>query len=285
MTIDGRQITQELKEALKEDIKKYRGRLCLSIFKSDHTLAGQKFVNIKKKFAQDIGISFKEHEVSESADTEVLKKMIEDVSSKSNGIIVQLPLPSHFDRDKILDSIPYCLDVDVLSKESLKKFKDGTLPILPPVIGAVKEILDRSEVDVRGKKVVIIGKGMLVGAPAAVWFEREGASIEVVDSKTHDLAEKTHDADIIISGVGKPHMLAPDMLRQGVVLLDAGTSEMHGELTGDAHPSCADKCSIFTPVPGGIGPITVAILFKNLLTLSFKKCGRRTSTLKDLEER
>ncbi|MFQ5661898.1 MAG: tetrahydrofolate dehydrogenase/cyclohydrolase catalytic domain-containing protein [Candidatus Paceibacteria bacterium] len=268
MVIDGRKITEEIKEELKSDVKKHRGRLCLSIFKSDHTLAGQKFVNIKKKFAQDIGISFSEHEVPETADTETLKNMIKDTSEKSNGMIVQLPLPSHFDRDEILDSIPYCLDVDVLSKESLKKFKDGTLPILPPVVGAIKEILDRSGVDVRGKKVVVLGKGMLVGAPTAVWLKREGAHVEVLDSKTHNLEEKTHDADIIISGVGKPHMLAPDMLRQGVVLLDAGTSEMHGELAGDAHPSCAGKCSVFTPVPGGIGPITIAMLFRNLLTLA-----------------
>ena len=268
MIIDGRKITQELKETLKNDVKKHRGKLCLSIFESDHTLAGQKFVNIKKKFANDIGISFSEHEVPESADTEALKKMIEERATKSNGMIVQLPLPPHFGRDEILDSIPDCLDVDVLSKKSLEKFKNGTLPILPPVVGAIKEILDRSGVDVKGKKVVIIGKGMLVGAPSAVWFEREGSNVEIVDSKTHNLEEKTLSADIIVSGVGRPHMIAPDMLKQGVVLLDAGTSEMHGKLAGDAHPSCAEKCSVFTPVPGGIGPITVAVLFRNLLTLS-----------------
>lgn len=271
MIIDGRKITQELKEILRSDIKKHRKHLCISIFESDYTLAGQKFVNIKKKFADDIGISFNEYEVPGSADTEVLKKMIEDASSKSNGIIVQLPLPSHFNRDEVLSTIPYCLDVDVLSQESLEKFEDGTLPILPPVVGAIKEILDRSNISVKGKRVVIIGKGMLVGAPSAVWFEREGGSVEIVDSKTHNLEEKTRGADIIVSGAGRPHIIAPDMLRQGVVLLDAGTSEMHGKLAGDAHPSCADKCSVFTPVPGGIGPITVAVLFRNLLTLAARE--------------
>lgn len=268
MIIDGEKITQELKEALKDEIKKRGKDLCISIFESDHTLAGQKFVDIKKRFADDIGISFNEHEVPESADTASLKKMIEGASSKSDSIIVQLPLPSHFDRDEVLNAIPYCLDVDVLSQKSLQKFEDGTLPILPPVVGAIKEILDRSGIDVKGKKTVIIGKGMLVGAPSAVWFKREGGNVEILNSKTHNLEEKTHNADIVVSGVGKPHILAPDMLRQGVVLLDAGTSEMHGRLTGDAHPSCRDKCSVFTPVPGGIGPITVAILFRNLLTLS-----------------
>jgi|TARA_B100001971_G_scaffold203882_1_gene219384 methylenetetrahydrofolate dehydrogenase (NADP+)/methenyltetrahydrofolate cyclohydrolase len=268
MIVDGKKIEGEIKEALKDEIKKRKRHFCLSIFESDHTLAGQKFVNIKKRFAKDIGVSFNEYEFPESADTRVLKKMIKEVIPKSNGIIIQLPLPSHIERDKVLNSIPLYLDVDVLSKKSIKEFENGTLPILPPVVGAIKEILDRSSVDVRGKKVVIIGKGMLVGAPSAVWFKREGGNVEVVDSKTHNLEEKTHDADIIVSGVGKPHMLAPDMLRQGVVLLDAGTSEMHGKLAGDAHPSCAGKCSVFTPVPGGIGPITIAVLFKNLIELN-----------------
>lgn len=271
MTIDGRKITKELKEVLKKDIKKYRKELCISIFESDHTLAGEKFVNIKKKFADDIGVSFNKYEIPNSADTEFLKKMIEDVSYKSNGVIVQLPLHSHLDRDEVLNAIPYCLDIDVLSKESFQKFKDGTLPILPPVVGAIKEVLDRCGVDVRKKKVVIIGKGMLVGAPAAIWFEREGANVEIVDSKTPNLEDKTYSADIIVSGAGKPHIIAPDMIKDGVVLLDAGTSEIHGKLTGDAHPSCAGKCSVFTPVSGGIGPITVAMLFRNLLTLASRK--------------
>jgi methylenetetrahydrofolate dehydrogenase (NADP+) / methenyltetrahydrofolate cyclohydrolase len=268
MIIDGRKITQELKEVLKEEIKKRKKKLCISIFESDYTIAGQKFVNIKKKFAQDIGISFNEYKIPESANTKILKKMIEDASRGSDSIIVQLPLPSHFERDKVLSAIPYSVDVDVLSQKSIKKFKDGTLSILPPVVGAIKEILDRSGVNIKDKKVVIIGKGMLVGAPSAVWFEREGGIVEIIDSKTQCLAEKTRDADIIVSGMGRPHMLVSDMLRQGVVLLDAGTSEMYGKLAGDAHPSCASKCSVFTPVPDGIGPITVVALFRNLLILS-----------------
>jgi|TARA_Y100000310_G_scaffold313175_1_gene361201 methylenetetrahydrofolate dehydrogenase (NADP+)/methenyltetrahydrofolate cyclohydrolase len=268
MIVDGKKIEREIKEALKDEIKKRNRHFCLSIFESNHTLAGQKFVNIKKRFAKDIGVSFNEYEFPESADTRVLKKMIKEIIPKSNGIIIQLPLPPHIERDKVLNSIPFYLDVDVLSKKSIKEFEKGTLPIVPPVVGAIKEILNRSGVDVKGKKVVIIGKGMLVGIPAAIWFRKNGSSVQIVDSKTHNLEGKTHDADIIVSGVGKPHMIAPDMLRQGVVLLDAGTSEMHGELAGDAHPSCVPKCSIFTPVPGGIGPITIAVLFRNLLILS-----------------
>jgi methylenetetrahydrofolate dehydrogenase (NADP+) / methenyltetrahydrofolate cyclohydrolase len=257
-------------EILKNDVKKHHSKLYLSIFKSDHTFAGQKFVNIKKKFASDINVNVIEENISSEINKVELIGKIQNVATATNGIIIQLPLPSHFDRDIILDSIQECLDVDVLSKKSLEKFKDGTLQILPPVVGAIKEILDRSGVNIKSKKVVIIGKGMLVGEPSAIWFEREGGSVEIVDSKTHNLEEKTREADIIVSGAGRPYIIAPDMIKEGVVLLDAGTSEMHGKLAGDAHPSCADKCSVFTPVPGGIGPITVAVLFRNLLTLSKK---------------
>ena len=115
---------------------------------------------------------------------------------------------------------------------------------------------------------MVVGKGFLVGAPVAAWLTGQGADVSVLTSKSGDLAATLGNADIIISGAGSPHLIKPEMLKQGVVLIDAGTSESDGILAGDADPACADTCSLFTPVPGGVGPLAVACLFENAVTLA-----------------
>ena len=144
-------------------------------------------------------------------------------------------------------------------------FKDGKFDIMPPVVGAIAEILKRESVSVKDKNVVVIGKGALVGEPAAVWFKQQGARVVVLDRKTKNISMVTKDADIIVSGAGVPSLITADMLSDGVIFFDAGTSESGGVLKGDASPECALKCSIFTPVPGGIGPITIAVLLRNVV--------------------
>ena len=190
------------------------------------------------------------------------------VASGEGSIIVQLPLPPHIDTERVLNVVPPERDPDVLSEKSIALFEKDTSAILPPVLGAIKEILLRSGVFVGNKKVVIVGRGKLVGAPAAVWFKRHGSNVALLGRDTADLKPHTAEADIIVLGVGSPGLLRPDMIKPEAVILDAGTSEEGGKLLGDADSACAEKAGVFTPVPGGIGPITVAILFQNLLTLS-----------------
>ncbi len=190
----------------------------------------------------------------------------------TDAILVQLPLPSNIDMKAVCDSIPIEKDADVLSTAAREKFEKGDADaLLPPVAGAIREIFAFGKVEVTGKKAVVIGDGWLVGKPAATWLAQQGAEVEVVNSKTVDLAAALRAADIIVSGAGDAHIIKPEMLKDGVVLIDAGTSESSGVLAGDADPACAAKCPVFTPVPGGVGPIAVACLFDNAVTLAERK--------------
>jgi methylenetetrahydrofolate dehydrogenase (NADP+)/methenyltetrahydrofolate cyclohydrolase len=172
--------------------------------------------------------------------------------------VVQLPLPKQINANKILDLIPSDKDVDALSENA---------SVLAPVAGAVREVLERNQVELEGKKILVVGQGRLVGRPVAIWLAQEGYEVETADINTKNLAELTNRADVIITGVGKPGLIKLEDIKEGAILIDTGTSESAGKLMGDVDPTCAVKCSLLSPVPGGVGPITVAMIFKNLLQL------------------
>ena len=151
---------------------------------------------------------------------------------------------------EICDSVPVEKDADVLSSAAREKFERGNADaLLPPVVGAVREIFVQNRINPKGKRAVVIGRGFLVGAPAATWLTQQGAEVEIATSKTEDLSAVLRTADIIVSGAGSPHLIKPDMLKDGVVLIDAGTSESNGTLAGDADPACADKVFSSPPFP------------------------------------
>ncbi|MBI2108883.1 MAG: bifunctional 5,10-methylenetetrahydrofolate dehydrogenase/5,10-methenyltetrahydrofolate cyclohydrolase [Parcubacteria group bacterium] len=271
MIIDGRAIANDIKEKLKEEIKGRDMPPTLFIISIGENSVSEKFLSVKKKFARDIGVLIGEKKFVEATSTEEVIKVISSSAKENIGIIVQLPLPKFVDVQKVLNAIPSIHDPDVLSEESCALYKEGTLPVLPPVTAAIKEILFRHNVFVGNKNVVIVGEGKLVGTPAEIWFTRHESNVTVIGKETLNPKSYTLIADIIVLGAGSSHFLKPDMIKQGVVILDAGTSETGGELQGDADPACAKKASLFTPVPGGIGPVTVAMLFSNLLELTKKE--------------
>jgi methylenetetrahydrofolate dehydrogenase (NADP+)/methenyltetrahydrofolate cyclohydrolase len=169
---------------------------------------------------------------------------------------------------EILDAIPLAKDADVLSSAARAEFAKGNeRALLPPVAAAIAEIFRRHDIDPRGKHAAIIGSGFLVGQPAALWLTQQGAGVTVLGRGT-DFGTALKDMDIIVSGAGNPHFIKPSMLTSGAVLIDAATSESKGELVGDADPACAPKCALFTPVPGGVGPVAVACLFQNAVLLA-----------------
>ena len=185
--------------------------------------------------------------------------------AKADGIIVQLPLPAHIDTAAVLAAVPASHDVDAF------KYQTGETTVLPPVVGAIDEIAKQHQVQFENKQVVIFGAGRLVGAPAARYATLRGAKVTVLTEDSTDSVEAVLAADIIILGVGKPNLLTLDMVKEGVVVFDAGASEDGGLLVGDADPTVASKASLFTPVPGGIGPMTIALLFRNLLELKARQ--------------
>ena len=266
MIVDGRLIANDIKEQLK---KKITGKqLSLVVFVMSQSLATQKFIEIKRKFANDIGIDVLVEELPDDISTKIVLGKVGEASAEHQGIIIQLPLSSHIDTDRVRNAVPASHDVDVIADASFAQFQQGVSSVLPPVAGAIAEIVLRYSVSVTGKNAVIVGAGRLVGKPAEVWFKNQGAEVIILDKHTANLKAETRKADILVLGAGIPGFIMPDMIKDGVVIFDAGTSEAEGKLAGDADPACASKAALFTPVPGGIGPITIAMIFKNLLTLT-----------------
>lgn len=275
MIIDGNHIATEVRHELEQELGRLNLNLTLLILQVGEHAASTQYIKKKIAYARELMINAELRRYDESITNEALRHEIFTTISdwrydpySFSGMIVQLPLPPHIDRTRVLNEIPQEHDVDLLSEESEDAFARGRSPILPPVIGAMAEILARNQVSIQGKRAVVIGRGKLVGKPAALWLRGQGADVQIAGIDTPDLSLLTKDADIIISGTGSPKIIKPEMIQEGVVLIDAGTSESEGKTSGDADPACAKKCSIFTPVPGGVGPITVGMLFKNLVTLA-----------------
>ena len=272
MIVDGKKIAQDIQNKLKSIIKDAGKKIRLDVFVVGSDYATEKFIALKRKIAESVGVTVTVHHFDTEITTEDLKKKVSESAENDSvqGIIIQLALPAHINTRTILDTVPLYKDVDVLGSESILKFEKNELDILPPVVGAMKEILGREDIAISGKEVVVVGKGSLVGAPSAIWFKNMGAHVNVVDRSTENFHKIVQTADIIVSGAGVPGLIKKEMLKDGVVLLDAGTSESSGKLSGDADPNCEEVCSVFTPVPGGIGPITIAILLRNLVTRALK---------------
>jgi methylenetetrahydrofolate dehydrogenase (NADP+)/methenyltetrahydrofolate cyclohydrolase len=270
MIVDGRKIAEELRASFKKKVALLSHFPTLAVVMVGDDPASKQFVGIKKRFADTIGIPIQLTYFPKGTNTKTLMDVIKHLSADNNigGVVVQLPLPEYIDARAILNIVPVKKDVDVLSDSAIGQFNKGNAQVLPPVVGAFAEILKRENFDIENKNVVVVGRGALVGKPAETWLTREGANVRVLDKSVDDISVFTQDADILILGAGSPGLITPDIIKSGVVLLDAGTSEAAGKLVGDADPACAEKCSVFTPVPGGIGPITVAMIFKNLLELN-----------------
>ncbi len=266
MIVDGKKIRDEIKAELKKEVGFLALRPQLALVQVGTDPASTKFVSMKRAFAEEIGVACIFRQLPEATTTEELQREISVLNAdpRVNGIVVQLPLPAHIDTDAVIEAIHPGKDPD-----SLRTFSEEERGVPPPVAGAVEEILDRNGITPEGLQAVVIGYGRLVGKPVAQWLVDRGAHLHVVDEHTEARRRDAllGNADIIVSGAGVPGLLKPEMVKQGVILIDAGTSETGGKLVGDIDPRCAEKAALYTPVPGGVGPITVAIIFKNLLLL------------------
>ncbi|MFZ2500765.1 MAG: bifunctional 5,10-methylenetetrahydrofolate dehydrogenase/5,10-methenyltetrahydrofolate cyclohydrolase [Minisyncoccia bacterium] len=255
MIIDGRALAREVLARAKARAEKLsHPPRVVAYIAQDPTPATRSYLNIKKRSAEAAGCFFEE------TNSQAFFK-------DADVAIVQLPVSA--EAMNLLELIDISKDADVLSRSAREKFERGdTDALLPPVVAAVRAILAFGQVAIAGKKAVVIGDGFLVGAPVAVWLRQQNAEVTVVNRATENFSEALLQADIIVSGAGAPHLIKPDMIQEGAVLIDAGTSESNGEVAGDADPACADKCALFTPVPGGVGPLAVACLFENAVTLA-----------------
>lgn len=268
MIIDGRKIAQEIQEQLRREVAARKSPPVVAIVSVGNDPVMARYLSIKKRFAEAVGVGVRHIQFPDSAKEAAILDAIAANAVSGVGIIVQLPLPKTLNKERIVNAIPAEHDPDMLSSVAFEKFEKGATALLPPVTGAFKEILKRHAISLKGKNVVVAGRGQLVGKPTALWCEQEGATVSIVDDRTDDIATYAKNADIIFSGAGVAGLFKPEMIKNGAVILDAGTSEQGGKIVGDADPSCAEKAALFTPTPGGVGPVTVAVMFRNLVMLT-----------------
>jgi methylenetetrahydrofolate dehydrogenase (NADP+)/methenyltetrahydrofolate cyclohydrolase len=271
--LDGKKLAEKILSELKEEIARLGKKPRLAVVSVGENAASQKFIEQKKKKAEEIGvevnISYFSAGISESDLKENISRLAADNSV--DGLIIQLPLPEKFNMQEILDMIPPEKDLDLLSSASWANFIVGSFSILPPVAGAIKAIFEEYGIDYKHAYTVVVGNGKLVGKPVAAWLKNEGATFAVIDENTENISGVIQSGDIVITGVGKPNLITAEMIKDGAVVIDAGTSESGGKVVGDVDfGSVAPQASYITPVPGGVGPLTVAMLFKNLVALTKK---------------
>jgi methylenetetrahydrofolate dehydrogenase (NADP+)/methenyltetrahydrofolate cyclohydrolase len=260
MIVDGKTIAASLLEQVKESAESLPN-LVLTAIACAPTFETKKYLEMKQARATEVGITLNLLELPADTTTEEMVASVEKVAAESHGVVVQLPLPEHIDRDVVIAAIPRSKDPDVFS------YGEKYDRILPPVVGAIDEISKEHSIDWKNKKVVILGKGILVGTPVARYARKQGAKVRVYEEDTLD-PSSLKTADIIVSGTGQSHFITSSMVTEDVVIFDAGTSEIDGALVGDVHPDVASVASLLTPVPGGVGPITIAYLLKNLTLLA-----------------
>lgn len=268
--LDGKKLSQKIIAGLKEEVATIPKSLRLAVVVVGNDPVVQKFIAQKRKAAEEIGIDFRIYPFEETISSNDLRARVAEIvhEKKNTGVIIQLPLPISIGKQHLLNAVTPHKDVDVLSARAIGNMVVGKSPVISPVAGAVKALFDEYKIEYKGKRVVIMGAGALVGKPIALWLLSEGVGFSVVGRETPNTSELLARADIVISGIGKPGFITGAMVKEEVVIIDAGTSESNGKLAGDVDfDSVSAKASFITPVPGGVGPVTVAMLFRNAIEL------------------
>jgi len=263
---DGKKIRDEILADLKKKIAASPTEPILAVIWVGDDPISEKYIRSKQKAADYIGVDFQLIKLSDSVrHYDIIAKLIMLSELEFGGIMIQMPLPAKINRQRIIAAIPRKKDVDGL------RFCAGlSSKFQPPVVLAILEAIKESKIDIQKSRLAIIGQGFLVGAPLKKILKSEVKELLVADITTNDLPEITKNADVIISAAGQPGLITAEMVKNGVVLIDAGTSEVGGKIVGDIEPAAYQKSSFYTPVPGGIGPLTVAMLYKNLVATATK---------------
>lgn len=275
--IDGKKIAAQIKDEVKCDVERLdrKGRkVCLSVIQVGKDPASSVYVRNKKNACAYVGIESLSYELDETVEEDELLALVEELNQndKVDGILVQLPLPGHMDEDKVIRAISPDKDVDGFHPESVGRLCIGEKGFLPCTPAGIIELLKRSGVSIDGKECVVVGRSNIVGKPMSLLLLRENGTVTVAHSHTKNLKEITRRADILVAAVGKPLFITADYVKEGAVVIDVGIHrDENNHLCGDVDfENVKGKASAITPVPGGVGPMTIAMLMRNCVTASEK---------------
>lgn len=277
--IDGKTISAQIKDELKlktEELKKEGIEVCLAVIQVGCDPASSVYVRNKKKACEYVGIKSLSYELPEETTEDELLSIIEELNGRKdvNGILVQLPLPAHISEEKVLDSISPLKDVDGFHPQNVGALCIGKPGFVSCTPAGVIQLLKRSDISIEGKECVVIGRSNIVGKPMAMLLLRENGTVTVAHSRTKNLKEIAKRADILVVAVGKPQMITAEYVKEGAVVIDVGIHrDENNKLCGDVdYESVEPVCSAITPVPGGVGPMTIAMLMNNCIeSLSLQK--------------
>ncbi len=268
--IDGKEISKQIKDELKTEVEHLKAagkEICLAVVQVGKDPASSVYVNNKKKACAYIGIESMSYELEETVTEEELIGLVQKLnqSEKVNGILVQLPLPAHIDEDKVIRAISPDKDVDGFHPVSVGRLWLGEPGFLSCTPAGIIQLLKRSGIEIAGKECVVVGRSNIVGKPMAALLLRENGTVTVAHSRTQNLKEVTNRADILIVAVGRKEMITADYVREGAVVIDVGMHRnSENKLCGDVDfAAVSEKASAITPVPGGVGPMTIAMLMNN----------------------
>ena len=268
--IDGKAISAQIKEELKEKVAKLKEQgvmVTLAVIQVGNDPASSVYVNNKKKACAYIGIESISYELPEETTEEELLDLIHKLNEddKVNGILVQLPVPAHINDDKIIQTISPEKDVDGFHTENVGRLVVGGKGFVSCTPAGIIQLLKRNNIEIAGKNCVVIGRSNIVGKPMALLMLRENATVTVAHSKTQNLKEICKTADILIVAIGKPQFITADYVKEGAVVIDVGIHrDENNKLCGDVkYDEVFEKASAITPVPGGVGPMTIAMLMNN----------------------
>lgn len=270
MILDGKKLRDELLVQYKEKIKEEKLNITLAIILVGNNEASKLYIKNKEKYCTEVGIKVDKYLLDENTNEEVLINLIKDLNEdeKVTGIILQSPVPNGIDFDKCSGMILPSKDVDGFTKDNVYNLYLNKKSILPCTVKGIIKLLEYYNIEINGKNVAIIGRGNIVGKPLAMALENRNATVSLLHSKTKDLKMFTKDADIVVVACGIPKLLKKEMIKEGSVVIDVGISRVDGKIVGDIDFDNIKDIALFvTPNPGGIGPMTIAMIIDNLIEM------------------
>jgi methylenetetrahydrofolate dehydrogenase (NADP+) / methenyltetrahydrofolate cyclohydrolase len=262
--MDGKALAERIRAQVAEEVKEL-GHVALTTILVGEDPASELYIRRKQDAAKEVGIVARDYRLAEDTPEQELLELIAQLNADDavDGVLVQLPLPAHIDEQRALDAVDPAKDVDGFHPVNAGRLFLGQEGLVAATPTGIMTLLDEYEVPLVGARAVVVGRSIIVGKPVALLLLAQHATVTICHSRTVDLAAHTREADVLVVGVGHPGLISPDMVKDGVTVVDVGITRTRDGLRGDVDPAVADRAGLLTPVPGGVGPMTIASLLRN----------------------